>query len=58
MSHGVVQLVVTTVRFGICYDDWWKALGWVREVLIADTMLRELEVTMAMPKVRPWEGSR
>ena len=40
------------------YDDWWKALGWVREGLIACRILRELEVTMAMPKVRPWEGSR
>ena len=40
------------------YEDWWKALGWVREGLIAGRMLRELEVTMAMPKVRPWIGSR
>jgi hypothetical protein len=37
-----------------CYDDWWQALGWVREVLIAGGMLRELEVTTAMPGKRPW----
>lgn len=40
------------------YDDWWQALGWVREGLIAGGMLREVEVTAAMPKVQPWEGSR
>ena len=38
------------------YDDWWKALGWVREGLTAGGLLRELEVTTAMPKLRPWEG--
>ena len=36
------------------YSDWWQALDWVREGLIAGGMLRELEVTAAMPKVRPW----
>jgi hypothetical protein len=36
------------------YEDWWQALGWVREGLIAGGMLREVEVTAAMPKVRPW----
>ena len=36
------------------YDDWWKALDWVRDGLLAGGMLREVEVTMAMPKVRPW----
>jgi hypothetical protein len=38
------------------YDDWWQALGWVREGLIEGNMLREVEVTASMPKVRPWEG--
>ena len=38
------------------YDDWWQALGWVRDGLIAGSMLREMEVTAAMPKVRPWRG--
>ena len=37
------------------YVDWWQALGWVREGLAAGGMLREVEVTTAMPKVRPWE---
>jgi hypothetical protein len=36
------------------YDDWWQALGWVRDGLIAAGMLREVEVTTAMPKARPW----
>ena len=36
------------------YEDWWHALGWVREGLIAGGMLREVEVTAAMPKTRPW----
>ena len=40
------------------YDDWWQALGWVCEGLIAGGMLREVEVTGAMPKAGPWEGSR
>ncbi|MCV2449429.1 hypothetical protein [Paracoccus sp. DMF] len=36
------------------YDEWWQALGWVRDGLIAGGMLREVEVTAAMPKARPW----
>jgi len=36
------------------YDEWWQALGWVREGLIAGGMLRELEVTAAMPTSSPW----
>ena len=36
------------------YEDWWQALDWVRDGLIAGGMLREVEVTVAMPKVRPW----
>jgi hypothetical protein len=37
------------------YDDWWLALDWVRDGLIAGGILREVEVTTAMPKVRPWK---
>ncbi|MFN3973350.1 MAG: hypothetical protein ACK4L4_18685 [Gemmobacter sp.] len=37
------------------YDEWWQALDWVRDGLIAGGMLREVEVTTAMPKERPWE---
>ena len=36
------------------YDDWWQALDWVRDGLLAGGMLREVEVTAAMPKTRPW----
>jgi len=36
------------------YDEWWQALDWVRDGLIAGRMLREVEVTTAMPKERPW----
>ena len=38
------------------YDDWWQALGWIRDGLIDGGMLREVEVTTAMPKVKPWEN--
>ena len=37
------------------YDDWWQALGWIRDGLIDGGMLREVEVTTAMPKVKPWK---
>lgn len=36
------------------YEDWWQALAWIRDGLIDGGMLREVEVTEAMPKVRPW----
>lgn len=36
------------------YEDWWHGLDWVRDGLLAGGMLREMEVTAAMPKVRPW----
>jgi thiazole synthase ThiGH ThiG subunit len=36
------------------YEDWWQALDWVRDGLIVGRMLREMEVTAVMPKVRPW----
>jgi hypothetical protein len=37
------------------YEDWWLALGWVRDGLIAGGMLREVGVTEAMPSHRPWD---
>jgi hypothetical protein len=40
------------------YEDWWQALGWVRDGLIVVGMLREVEVTEAMPRVRPWTRER
>ncbi|MCK0171391.1 hypothetical protein MWU53_10015 [Aliiroseovarius sp. S1123] len=36
------------------YEDWWAALDWVRDGLLAGGMLREVEVAEVMPKVRPW----
>ncbi len=36
------------------YEDWWRALDWVRDALQVGGMLRDMEVTAAMPKVRPW----
>jgi hypothetical protein len=43
---------ITSARRG--YQDWWQALDWVRDGLVVGGMLRELEITMVMPKVRPW----
>jgi hypothetical protein len=36
------------------YEGWWRALGWVRDGLIAGGMLREVKMTTAMPKATPW----
>ena len=36
------------------YDDWWQALDWVRDGLLAGGMLREVDLDKSMPKVRPW----
>ncbi|MBU9700014.1 hypothetical protein GU927_019405 [Rhodobacteraceae bacterium HSP-20] len=36
------------------YDDWWRALDWVRDGLRSGAMLRDLEVMPTMPKTRPW----
>jgi hypothetical protein len=38
------------------YHDWWLALDWVRDGLVAGGMLREVEMTATMPKVQPWES--
>ena len=40
------------------YEDWWQALDWVREGLVAGGMLRETLVGAAMPKVRPWTSKQ
>ena len=45
------QQIVSARR---AYGDWWQALGWVREALLDGGMLRDLEVTEAMPRGRPW----
>ncbi len=36
------------------YEDWWLALSWARDGLAEGGMLREVEVTTAMPKSQPW----
>ena len=36
------------------YEDWWQALDWVQDGLVAGGMLREVEVTAAMPREKPW----
>jgi hypothetical protein len=40
------------------YEDWWTALDWVRDGLVMGGILREVEVTAAMPKRRPWVKNR
>jgi len=40
------------------YDNWWQALGWIREGLIDGGMLRETELTAALPKRKPWKVPR
>ena len=44
---------ITSARCG--YEDWWQALDWVRDGLAAGGMLREVELTAMMPKMRPWK---
>ncbi len=46
---------IASARCG--YEDWWRALDWLRDGLQAGGMLREVEVTAAMPKVRPWQSA-
>ena len=36
------------------YEDWWQALGWVRDGLMAGGMLREVVVSEVMPRAEPW----
>ncbi len=50
------QEQIASARRG--YEGWWQALGWVRDGLVAGRMLREVEVTTTMPKVRPWKSCR
>jgi len=47
---------ITSARRG--YEDWWQALVWVRDGLVAGGMLRETLVGAAMPKVRPWTSKQ
>jgi hypothetical protein len=36
------------------YEDWWKALEWIRDGLKVGGMLRDIEVVEGMPKAKPW----
>ena len=36
------------------YEDWWRALGWIRDGLLSGGMLREVELTAALPRTQPW----
>lgn len=36
------------------YQAWRRALGWIQEGLISGEMLREVEITSAMPADKPW----
>ncbi len=38
------------------YDEWWRTLDWIRDWLSASMMMREVEVTAAMPKMNPWHA--
>lgn len=40
------------------YESWWQALDWVRDGLVAGAMLRDVEVTAAMPKAVPWAARK
>ncbi len=39
------------------YAQWWLALDWIRDGLIAGGMLRSIDVTEVMPKRTPWQRS-
>lgn len=36
------------------YGEWWQALNWLYDALLAGGLLREIELTAAMPKPCPW----
>ena len=36
------------------YEEWWRALGWVQDILVSGTLLRDLEISSAMPRNQPW----
>ena len=36
------------------YEDWWQALDWVRDGLSACELLRDVELSEAMPSMQPW----
>lgn len=36
------------------YEDWWEALEWIRDGLLAGGTLREVETTATIPIRTPW----
>ena len=40
------------------YNDWWQALSWVRDGLVAGGMLREIEVLSVTPVKKPWDRAQ
>ena len=40
------------------YEAWWQALDWIREGAIACGMLRDTNLTQAMPSKHPWSRER
>ena len=36
------------------YSEWWQALAWIRDVLVAGKMLRKIEPTEGLPRRAPW----
>ena len=63
-----VEVLACPVRFSphpqqieaarCAYDDWWHALIWIRDGLIAGGMLTEIEVFNSMPRDAPWTSMR
>ena len=55
LSGGLMEATLMMRVVDACsYADWWQALDWVRDGLLAGGMLREVEVKAAMPKMQPW----
>ena len=40
------------------YHEWWLALAYLRDGLLAVGLLREVEITGNMPKCQPWEQNK
>ncbi len=36
------------------YGEWWRALSWTRDGLVACSMLRDLQLMAELPRAQPW----
>jgi len=36
------------------YNEWWLALGWIRNIVQNGNLLRDRTLTKAMPRAEPW----